>query len=350
MAIGGAFISLGHEGAVNIERGFMRREDMPAHPAAQDAADPNGDPATPDGSVQRVVFTIGGAPDAAPVPAAEPEEEDSDRPLTDRLMLELTTVRTLALREALADDPDAAFVAVLHAMVLKVFYNAYTVDTCLEIQTRTTSPDRSIEGLAEFAPAAALLRRKEAWADQLPRQPKALWDYLLGLDGDSRASLFALCAGLSVNAMQQLHDRRPDAIAHATRLAEFVGLDMAQHWEPTAANFFTRVTKGRILNTVREAKGEHAAQLIDHLKKGDMAKEAERLVAGSGWLPQPLRTPGLDRAALLLSEAASAAPITAAPGGEALPAFLAGDEAELAAEGAEGLETTADRVFRARPG
>jgi ParB family chromosome partitioning protein len=40
---------------------------------------------------------------------------------------------------------------------------------------------------------------------------------------------------------------------------------------------------------VREAKGEAAAQLIDHLKKPDMAREAERILAGTGWLPEPLR-------------------------------------------------------------
>ena len=41
---------------------------------------------------------------------------------------------------------------------------------------------------------------------------------------------------------------------------------------------------------MHEAKGEASAQLIDHLKKPEMAKEAERLLAGSGWLPEPLRT------------------------------------------------------------
>jgi ParB family transcriptional regulator, chromosome partitioning protein len=42
---------------------------------------------------------------------------------------------------------------------------------------------------------------------------------------------------------------------------------------------------------VREAKGEQAAQLIDHLKKGEMAERAQELLASSGWLPEPLRTP-----------------------------------------------------------
>jgi ParB family transcriptional regulator, chromosome partitioning protein len=55
--------------------------------------------------------------------------------------------------------------------------------------------------------------------------------------------------------------------------------------------------------------------LIDHLKKGDMAKEAERLLDGSGWLPEPLR----------LIDVASA---PAEPEGEAgpLPEFLSDEE------------------------
>ncbi|MBE0704467.1 MAG: DNA-binding protein, partial [Afipia sp.] len=58
---------------------------------------------------------------------------------------------------------------------------------------------------------------------------------------------------------------------------------------PTVGNYLGRVTKPRILEAVREGAGDRAAQLIDHLKKGDMAKEAERLLAETGWLPEPLR-------------------------------------------------------------
>lgn len=42
---------------------------------------------------------------------------------------------------------------------------------------------------------------------------------------------------------------------------------------------------------MREAKGDAAAELIDHLRKLDMAHEAERLLAGTGWLPEVLRAP-----------------------------------------------------------
>ena len=53
---------------------------------------------------------------------------------------------------------------------------------------------------------------------------------------------------------------------------------------------------------MREAKGEQSAQLIDHLKKADMAREAERLLEGTGWLPEPLLTPDFDTAPEMPSE------------------------------------------------
>ena len=69
---------------------------------------------------------------------------------------------------------------------------------------------------------------------------------------------------------------------------------VAAGWKPTVDNYLGRVTKARILEAVREGCGEREAQLIDHLKKGDMATEAERLLADSGWLPEPLRLPEID--------------------------------------------------------
>jgi len=81
-------------------------------------------------------------------------------------------------------------------------------------------------------------------------------------------------------------------IAAADALAAVVGLDMAEAgWTPTVDNYLGRVTKPRIIEAVREAKGDATAVLIEHLKKGDMAREAERLLGDTGWLPEPLRMP-----------------------------------------------------------
>ena len=93
----------------------------------------------------------------------------------------------------------------------------------------------------------------------------------------------------------------------------------AAGWRPTADNYLGRVPKARILEAVREAKGEQSAQLIDHLKKAEMAKEAERLLDGTGWLPEPLRLAEIETE----SDAPAGEP-------EALPDFLAGEEDEAA--------------------
>jgi ParB family chromosome partitioning protein len=149
----------------------------------------------------------------------------------------------------------------------------------------------------------------------LPKEVGHLWDALIAFDGDSRSALFAHCASLSVNAVHEPWNRNPRRIVHAGQVARAVGLDMVvAGWIPTVDNYLGRVTKARILEAVREAKGEASAQLIDHLKKPDMAKEAERLLAGSGWLPEPLRMPD--------AEAAIDEPATT----EDLPAFLDDDE------------------------
>jgi ParB family chromosome partitioning protein len=61
-------------------------------------------------------------------------------------------------------------------------------------------------------------------------------------------------------------------------------------WTPTDENNLGRVTKVRILGAVREASCERAAQLIDHLKKTEMAEKAQEMLAGAGWPLELLRT------------------------------------------------------------
>jgi ParB family chromosome partitioning protein len=175
-------------------------------------------------------------------------------------------------------------------------------------------------GLAACDAAKAIEARQQAWVKRLSEDSENLWDALIALDAESRAALFAHCAALTVNAVADPYSRSPRRIGHADQIARAIGLDMAANWTPTVDNYLGRVTKIRILEAVREAKGEAAAQLIDHLKKLDMAKEAERLLAGTGWLPEPLRLP----------EPEVPADAAGADVEESLPAFLDDEEAPAA--------------------
>ena len=284
IARAGVFVSIDPSGTLRVERGYVRPEDEP--PVEQ----PEFDEASPAASEDVDDPVEGDADAAGPI-----EEEDALRPIPDRLITELTAHRTLALRDALAADPDMAFLAALHVLCLKLFYR-YGLDSCLEIEAKAVVFSQQASGLADTPSARSVEARHQAWADQLPEEPGTLWDALAAFDHDSRQALFAHCVSQTLNAVHEAWNRRPRALAHADRLAEALGLDMAAvGWSPSVDNFLGRVTKARILMAVGEAKGEACAGRIDHLKKDDMAIEAERLLAGSGWLPEPLRTRGVVR-------------------------------------------------------
>lgn len=101
---------------------------------------------------------FGIAPDTDPSAEAdaaseEPSEEDEGvRPIPDRLVTELTAHRTLALRNALANDPDTALVAALHVLCLKLFYR-YALDSCLEIEPKSPMFGSQAPGLADTVSA-----------------------------------------------------------------------------------------------------------------------------------------------------------------------------------------------------
>jgi ParB family chromosome partitioning protein len=311
----GIFVSIDSDGGLRVERGFVRPEDEEPVEPIPAYTDDMPEPTSAEIPVHRALITIGGASAGAEPEAAD--EDDTIRPLSDRLVTELTAHRTLALRDGVANDPQVAFLAVLHALCLTAFYRN-AASTCLEITAKQSRFSAQSAGLADTVSAKAIDARHAQWAKQLPEAPVDLWDVLTAFDSDSQAALFAHCASLTVNVVKEPWSRRPDALTHGDQLARAVGLDMAgAGWRPTVDNYLGRVSKARILEAVRETKGDHTVQLIDHLKKTEMAKEAERLLDGTGWLPEPLRLAG-------------SKPAVSKPAGEAeaLPDFLTGEKDE----------------------
>src|SRR5256885_179242 len=59
---------------------------------------------------------------------------------------------------------------------------------------------------------------------------------------------------------------------------------MAAWWQPTAEGYFKHVPKAAVLQAVGEFAPESVNRLAK-LKKADIAREAERLVNGKGWMP-----------------------------------------------------------------
>ena len=145
----GVFVRLDQDGQLEIERGFVRPEDeTPVAPGGQTSEGDARPQAAADGvsAAQSPQITVGDASASARTTEGESDEDDAIRPLSDRLVIELTAHKTLALRDAVGQDFDAAFLSVLHALALNAFYR-YSSDTCLEITAKSVSFSAQAPGL-----------------------------------------------------------------------------------------------------------------------------------------------------------------------------------------------------------
>jgi ParB family chromosome partitioning protein len=309
VARAGVFVTLDRDGSLAIYRGYVRPEDEPREETAVQDGDGEGaigqggeglgsswQPSAP--SVGGTVITSGGQPIGA-----EPSEEEDDgalKPLPERLVMELTAHRTLALREAIGRSPEVALTLLLLRLVTDTFRTSSAAGSCLEASVRHVYMSAQATDLKDSVVAKLVDERHAAWEADLPLgDDAALWDYLTALDQGSRLALLAHCLSFGINALHEKVNLYGAGItasgltrrmSHADLVARAVDLDMVEAgWEPTVDGYLNRVPKARILEAVREAKGEGTAQLLDHLKKVEMATEAERLLKGSGWLPEVLR-------------------------------------------------------------
>ena len=299
----GVMVLLGHDGLARFERGLVRAEDAVSDRAPDpDAPESWSEPETQDG-------------ETAP-PAPDAEADEGPAPLSERLVIDLTAHRTMGLRDAVQADENIALTVVVHALALQVFYPAWGTWTPLQVRLSVTGLERLAPGVSDSPAGRRVADRLEAWGARLPEEARDLWAVLMTLPPSDLLDLMACCAGVGLYAVRDPHDRKPDALAHAETLATATGLDMTRTWTATAASYFSRVSKARVLEAVTEATTPEEAGRIAGFKKGDMAEAAERLVEGKGWLPSVLRT---------VSNAAE--PETPEPQGEATEPPAADDDA-----------------------
>ena len=195
----GVFVSIDSDGSLCVDRGYVRPEDeAPAEPEG-DETEPStraaSDPAS--SAMQRAVITIGGQ-------SAEPEddEEDGIKPLPERLIVELTASRTVALRNAVADNPHIAMTALLHKLVSDRFMTRM-YNGAMEAGVKHVYFPVQESELKDSPSALAVQERHDAWAADVPKDDDALWDWLAGLDDASRMALLAHCVSFGVNALYE---------------------------------------------------------------------------------------------------------------------------------------------------
>ena len=273
----GAIVSLSSEGALRIERGFIKPEDA-VQPSPSDGADAPGDGQPTSPAPTGTTTTPNGA------------EPENGKPLSNQLTERLTAEHTMALQESVAGNPDAALKAVAHALALRVFYRQeFRGDTCLGLEVKITEPGTFSPSVNESRAGQSLARRHEDWSRKLPTGSAELWSWVIDQNAETLLALLAYCAARIIDAVQRSWERNSRGAHHAGELALTVGLDMAEWWAPTRESYFAHVSKALILEAVREGVSGKDADTLTGLKKDPMIEHAERLLSGKRWLPAVLR-------------------------------------------------------------
>jgi ParB family chromosome partitioning protein len=245
LAIAGAIVTLGGNGEPRVLRGLVRPDDEPEGEAEPDA------------------------------PKERPEHSAP-------LVLSLTDTKSAAISASLAQRPDVALAAVVHALASDVF-RAHREDSSLQLSVEVTGFKEESKGASDMQLA------REQWAERLPKGDSAMWEWCLTQDSDTLLELLAFCAASTLNAVQAKHIASVGRIVHANALAAALSLDMTVYFTPTAANYFSRVSRPTILKVLAEAKNLPAKRSWQKLKKSELAVLAEHEIAGTGWLPEPVR-------------------------------------------------------------
>jgi ParB family chromosome partitioning protein len=252
LAIGGAVVSLDHGGKVKITAGLVKPEDAPTKPRRT---------------------------------KAENSDQSEASPFAASLIESLTAQRSAALAAALLERPDIALATAVHAVAAQVFYAQRQSGMTLQIGVNRQSLHRVEDSRAHRVIEDA----GEKWAAILPANPEALFDWCLAQSKEKLLELLALSVARSVNVVRLKTERgESERFRHADRLAEALNLDMTQWFTPNAGNYFGKVSKGQIVDALREVKGAEAPAWSS-MKKAELASLAEREIAGTGWLPEPLR-------------------------------------------------------------
>lgn len=279
LANGGALVGLDHEGAPKVLRGLVRREDRQAMDEAL--------------RTSRVAASVAGGRDTGD--AGRPKGDTLAQALQD----DLHGLRIIAVQNEVAKNARAA----------KIMLALWTLS---KIDGRTSwrqlPTDLSVAGHGNLRERMHSLNVKdersardealEASAAEFPVGDVERFDVLAGMSDEALDALIAKGVALTI-----MPDAKHEGVT--AKLLDFIGFDMADHFTATAANYTGRASKKLVVQALTEAGKAKDADTLLTLKKNVLADTAAERLAGTGWVPELIRTPARPKPAPTKGDAGS---------------------------------------------
>ncbi|WP_349962904.1 ParB/RepB/Spo0J family partition protein [Rhizobium sp. ZPR3] len=279
MARSGVVVFINHFGKAETAIGIVRAEERIAEAQHHENGEPREDRET-DGD------TVDAGADAISAAKRIPKF------IHPKSLVEvLTAKKTAALRVELANNPEVALAAVVHAMLLRISYGGYVSEqSALQVSLTHERTGKWIKKPEDCAASVAFESLQENYGHKIPGNPADLFDWCLEQSREELLSLLAYAAAHAVNAVEVKFSDRRNGIEQANQLGRALKVDMTDWFETTADSYFNHVNRRGIELAVLEARGPEAALAVSSAsKKTEAVLIAERRIKGSGWLPAPIR-------------------------------------------------------------
>ena len=253
---------------------------------------------------QRSTTATGGNANGSGDPDGMGEDgEVAIKPLSQRLIGELSVQRRDILAANLAVNPAVALDLLIFAIADRT--PTYGRD---ERGTTVRAPEPSC--YLDAYPASPAFEQLAEIRDGLdtswtePETTVARFEAFAGLDDDAKAGWLAYVVAKSLEPSigdARIGHQGPSSNDLHDHLAGLMQIEAAQHWRPTAANYFDRVGKQQLLRHITDIGGTTMAASYMASKKGDLSQTCEKLFAGEtivapevkaaalAWVPDAIR-------------------------------------------------------------
>ena len=201
----------------------------------------------------------------------------------------MTAHRSAAVAASLAKNPKAALAALLHTLIVQDREPWQSSPLDIRFNDKMNEVERKAAEY-ESTKAAGVIEEADAPLKRLPGDSAALFAHLLAMELPALVGLLArhVARSYSVQSSEpaRQHHRGFDL---AQGIESTLGVDMADWWYPTTANYLGQVSKAKMIEAVTESIGAEAAQPIGKLKSVDAIAATAALLDGKRWLPSTLR-------------------------------------------------------------
>jgi ParB family chromosome partitioning protein len=266
---------------VNLGR-VSERKDITATLAARQAR-AAGQPQASQDAPSAVTESGTGAADADSNP-----DQGGSTSIPESLMRNLSSHRTAALQACMLSQQKVTLAALAHHMACGLFdhYAAHSGPLKISCSNPWHALERQSPTVGTSLAAHTMAEERARWTALLPEQRGDWLQWFIDQPLEQSLSMIVLGTAQTVDAVKGQVQHQDNARA----LAQALHLDMVQWWSPAPENYLSLVPKAQLVEAVAETQGAHKVQDMGKLKKAEAIALAEKALAGTGWLPLPLRS------------------------------------------------------------